>query len=534
MSTTNISQKNNITLLNTPANTQSTNTQLKNSQPANTPTLNKTTINKPTINAPSNVQPAITQPANTQPANTQPANTPTNKPANTSANIKLSNNNNKNNKSTPVNTSNKQVSYNNAINKYESNKKINESNKLLNENIKTTKKEMIDYDTFMTDNYLLLLGITSALVLCLFIYLFSESFRVGRTINKMIVYQGFQRITSINYIKLGDLRLGDMYVSSAYNSSHSGYQMYDYTSEKIVLSVLQSGVRYLEFNVFNSVFGDNAYPVVSMGYKKGEWKMMVKDTPLEYIFQIIAENAFKVHDGVEGVFNSDDPIFIGLNLNTNSNLSSLNLLGFLITKYFRNRLLPNKYSFQNSDDIADIKLTNLMGKVVFFSSDGFQGSGLEEIINYSWDNIDNNPNHNLQRIHYSKLLEPTFDEKKLINFNRKGLTIVVPHNEGDFFNTNFNPIKAFECGCQFVAMEFQYIDSNMDMYITKFKNKSMLLKDAKIRKDSQNNQTINDESINDESINDEAINDESINDESINDEAINDESINDEAINDDK
>ena len=33
-----------------------------------------------------------------------------------------------------------------------------------------------------------------------------------------------------------------------------------------------------------------------------------------------------------------------------------------------------------------------MGKVVFFSSDGFQGSGLEEIINYSWDNIDNNPN----------------------------------------------------------------------------------------------------------------------------------------------
>ena len=85
---------------------------------------------------------------------------------------------NSNNKSN-INTT-KQVSYNNAINKYESNKKINESNKLSNENnklsnenIKTTKKEMIDYDTFMTDNYLLLLGISSALVLCLFIYLFS-------------------------------------------------------------------------------------------------------------------------------------------------------------------------------------------------------------------------------------------------------------------------------------------------------------------------------------------------------------------------
>jgi hypothetical protein len=45
--------------------------------------------------------------------------------------------------------------------------------------------------------------------------------------------------------------------------------MYDYTSENIVLSVLQSGARYLEFNIFNSEFGNKSYPVVSMGYKKG-------------------------------------------------------------------------------------------------------------------------------------------------------------------------------------------------------------------------------------------------------------------------
>jgi len=436
------------------------------------------------------------------------------KSVNTSVNTEINPAINTKNTKANVSISTEKVSYNNAINKYESNKKINESNKLANENIKTTKTEMIEYDTFITDNYLLLIGISSALILCLFIYLFSESFRVGRTLNKMIVYQGFQRITSINYIKLGELRLGDMYVSSAYNSAHTGYQMYDYTSKKMVLSILQSGVRYLEFNVFNSVFGDEAYPVVSMGYKKGEWKMMVKDTPLEHIFQIITENAFKVHDGVEGVFNPDDPIFIGLNLNTNSNLSCLNLLGFLITKYFRNRLLPNKYSYQNSDDIPDIKLNNLMGKVIFFSSDGFQGSGLEEIINYSWDNIDNNPNHNVQRIHYSKLLEPEFNEKKLIEFNKKGLTIVVPHQEGDFFNTNYKPIKAFECGCQFVSMEFQYIDTNMDMYITKFKNKSMLLKNNKLRKNSKNKQNVNNQKVNDEGVNDEDVNDEDINDKS--------------------
>ena len=247
------------------------------------------------------------------------------------------------------------------------------------------------------------------------------------------------------------------------------------------MSVLQSGARYLEFNVFNSEYGSNAYPVVSMGYKTGEWKMMAVDTPLETILESITNNAFKVYDGKEGVDNPDDPLFIGLNLNTNSNLDCLNLTAYLITKYFSDRLLPNTYSFQNNDNIADIKMSQLIGKVVIFASDGFQGSGLEEIVNYSWDNTDNNTNHNLQRLHYSELTKPGFDKNELIEFNRKGFTIIVPHKEGDFLNTNYNPILAFELGCQFATMEFQYIDGNMDYYITKYKEKSFILKDEDLR-----------------------------------------------------
>ena len=293
----------------------------------------------------------------------------------------------------------------------------------------------------------------------------------------MIVYQGYQQLNSLNG-KIGSNRLGDFYVASAYNASHCGYQMYDYTSEKIVLAALQSGARYLEFNVFNSEFGDKAFPVVSMGYKTGEWKMMVNDTPLETIFQTIAKNAFTVYDGVNGVSNPDDPIFIGLNLNTNSNLSCINLIAFLITQYFSERLLDNRYSFQNSDKVADITAIQLMGKVVFFASDGFQGSGLEEIVNYSWDNVNNSDTHAMQRLYYADIMSDTFDAIKLRKFNQTGLTIIVPHQEGDFFNGNFDTNKAFALGCQFIAMEFQYIDSNMDSYITRFKSASLVLKDT--------------------------------------------------------
>lgn len=400
-----------------------------------------------------------------------------NKPSSSNNKSSSSNSNNKSTESNITNSKINTPSINNTSKKainIENNSSLQTTN--LNTKLETTKESAGVYEV-VSENYLLLLGITSALIIIIIIYFFSQSFRVSRTLSKMLVYQGYQQLTSINFSSVGKKRLGDFYVSSAYNAAHCGYQMYDYTSEQIVLAVLQSGARYLEFNVYNSEFGSSAYPVVSMGYKTGEWKMMVNDTPLETIFKTIADNAFKVYDGSNGVSNSDDPIFIGLNLNTNSNLSCLNLIAFLITEYFSERLLDNNYSFQNSDNIADITVTQLMGKAIFFASDGFQGSGLEEIINYSWDNINNSSTHTMQRLYYADIMADTYDTKKLKTFNKTGLTIVVPHKEGDFFNGNFDTTKALDLGCQFVAMEFQNIDTNMNYYITTFKTNSFVLKD---------------------------------------------------------
>jgi len=407
------------------------------------------------------------------------------------------NNNNNNNKSNSkhsnnvnanVNNNNKKINAPdvNNVKKVISNNNSEKNSSTVSENIKDSKQQFIEYGRVAASNYYLLIGITSVIIICILIYFFSDTFRVARALDSMLIYQGFQRISSLNYQKLGSKRLGNMYISSAYNSTHIGYQMYDYTSSKMVLSILQCGARYLEFNVFNSEFGQNAYPVVSMGYKKGEWKMMITDTPLENVFEVIAKNAFKLYDGAEGVYNPEDCLFIGLNLNTNSNLNCLNLISFLITKYFANRLLPNEYSYQNSNNIPNLQLQQLMGKVVFFTSDGFQGSGLEEIVNYTWDNVDKKPNHNLQRLHYKTLLEPGFDEIGLKNYNKTGLTIIVPHVEGDFYNTNYDTIKAFELGCQFIAMEFQYINSYMDMYITRYKNQSFILKDSVLQSGKTN------------------------------------------------
>lgn len=348
-----------------------------------------------------------------------------------------------------------------------------------NSGIKETKDKSIE---FFIENYVLIVGVFIALVILLIIFFTSKGFRTGRVIDRMVIIEKYQEITSFPYSRFGNAKLCDCKIASSYNSAHGGYQMYDYISENIVRKKLQCGVRYFEFNVFNSEYGEKAYPVVSQGYKKGEWKMTLNNTPLEYCFDTIARNAFSVRNGINGVDNPDDPIFIGLNLNTNNNTNCLDILSDIILDYFRDRLLSGRYSYTSyNNDLPNITLAELIGKVVIFSSDGYQGSGLEELINYCWDNPDKDPEHRMQRLHYSELEKPSFNYNRLINFNKKGLTIVIPHREGDFYSTNYNPNTAFKYGCQFVAMNMQTIDINLDSYITTFKKNSIILKPKKIR-----------------------------------------------------
>lgn len=333
----------------------------------------------------------------------------------------------------------------------------------------------------LTENYILITGIFLAITILLIIFFTSKTFRVGRRLDRMKIIEKFQEVKPFEYSRYGNVKLCDTKINTSYNSAHSGYQMFDYTSEEMIRKKLQCGVRYFEFNIFNSQFGKKAIPTVSNGYQVGEWKLMLNDTPLEYCFDVLARNAFKVREGIHGSPNPEDPIFIGLNLNTNNNLNCLDILSDIILDYFKDRLLHTKYSYQSYDDFPSVKMSHLMEKVVIFASDGYQGSGLEELVNYCWDNVDENPKHAMQRIHYSDIEDENYNYKQLIEYNKKGLTIVVPHKEGDFYSKNYNPINAFEYGCQFIAMDMHHIDYNLDVYISAFKNYSILIKPKKLR-----------------------------------------------------
>lgn len=445
------------------------------------------------------------------------------------------------------------------------------------------------------ENYMLVMGVTMALVLLVLMYLLSKTFNVGRALERIRMYELYQKITNLSLKTYGDLRLKQVQIASSYNSCHSGYQMGSYTSEEILKQVIKSGARYLEFNIFPSKYGQGAIPVISNGYRNGQWKLMLNTTTFESAVKTIAENAFRVADKLGGAPNPNDPLFLSLNLSTGHNIPCLDLMADIILDYLHTYLLEPKYAFQFSSDIQNIKLSDLANKVVIIASPGFEGSKLEELINSSWideTNPANNPNilvgtegfqtrkntkkqsadpveevsnafqaesrsavgrkssvragtsipnrsslpkglsldkeieeefreeltggigqedtmgeddtkesmddiqgdratkadaayrvlgdgtarkkPRIIRLSAEVFNKPGFDGDRIKRHNENGLTIVVPHIEGDIFTSNYNTDRAFELGCQFVAMNYQVIDEPMDGYITKFEKKAIL------------------------------------------------------------
>ena len=78
----------------------------------------------------------------------------------------------------------------------------------------------------------------------------------------------------------------------------------------------------------------------------------------------------------------------------------------------------------------------------------------------------------VRRMTFKQVFES--DQNDMINFNKKHITIVVPEN--GIRALNFNPERAFDYGCQIVALHFQRLDTDMEEYISKFDEKSFQLK----------------------------------------------------------
>ena len=332
----------------------------------------------------------------------------------------------------------------------------------------------------------------------------SRIFRVYMTLSKLSIYKT-NEIKQQNLNDLGDKfldeKLRDFYVASAYRPYVCGLHKFDYVSVEVFSEILRCGPRFVELEIFNSGYGKDVEPVVSTGVEEGEWKYSINSINLKLFLKEIAKVAFNLKD----LKVYKDPFILYLNLKTNKNIRCLNKVHKYIYEILGEYLLDSGYAYnspnKDSSNINDILIKECMGKVLIFSSSGFEDTNLEEVVNYSTaSNYTLQNNKNQYRILYARHEDVVDTEEDiedysnedfhkitgqdLSKYNKCGFTILSPEVKADsLFDgitpVNYEPGKGLEWGCQFIMMNYQKIDTNMSNYAYIFKDSSFVLKNDK-------------------------------------------------------
>ncbi len=340
----------------------------------------------------------------------------------------------------------------------------------------------------------------------------SKTFRVYTTLHRLEIYKS-NEITQrsiydiVTQADQSNKKLRDYYIASAFRPYVCFFHKYDYCSLEVFQQVLVAGPRMIELEIFNDSFSADVEPVVSSGTEDGEWKLALNSLPLVEVLKIIAATVFN-QKYVKQLY--QDPFIIYLNLKVNRNLVCLEKINRYIYDILGQFLLDIKYAYNSNRDnsnFADITLFDVKSRILIYSSPGFEGSPLEEIVNYSAVSdytLDNNPSQ--YRILYLKdgdVVEKEEDieaynntthykvsNKHLRDYNKCGISIMSPepNNANGFLDAiypyNPEPTKALESGCQFIMMNYQMIDTNMSNYLYIFKDSSFVEKNTSLTGDS--------------------------------------------------
>ena len=325
-----------------------------------------------------------------------------------------------------------------------------------------------------------------------------------------------------------DYKLVDYYMSSSFNSPLIGNQKRDYLSLDFFKEVIDTGARYLEFQINPSSTNDFPEPIVGTGEVNNNWGDSMNFLTLDDVLKTIRKSAFNS--------NMNYPLIIYLDFNS-TNKHLLKRTGELINSYLGDYVVKNNKYVKTPFVFERICVFNR--KILFLSSlnkSNFATTPLETIIlpelgfvrRVFYEDIDkqlsieNTLSQKLQRADdekfrnnyktYEDILKKANTQNKigktfydilveeeylnpLLHFNKVGLTIIIPHKKEDNFTLNYEPQSYWDNGCQIVSINFQesldrnFLDkinnpvyklTNKDpiiiRYLSKFNKNSFILK----------------------------------------------------------
>ena len=308
-------------------------------------------------------------------------------------------------------------------------------------------------------------------------------------------------------------KLCDYYISSSFMTPCIGNQHYDYVSNDMISSVIQSGARYIQIPICQADVSYQALPVVATAEYGQKVITSLNTLEISSVFKTIKGNAFKVNNK-----DINYPLIIHLVLNT-INPYTLGVVGEAINDVFSDVLVDVKKYI--TFPIFLEKLCNLLGKIIIFATPEYENSSslakyivptskLFEIYHFSELGGLSMPSDTIFTNSYNQRLSTKqqtvsnlkFIEKypSLINilaksdtigdtiladtdlldnitcFNKVGMTVIKPQYPSDVISKNYDTTESMFLGCQFITMNFQINDINLKSYLTIFNESSFRLK----------------------------------------------------------
>ena len=318
------------------------------------------------------------------------------------------------------------------------------------------------------DNMVWVVVLVGVLVLGYFAYLLTESFNIDKTIQLMNKEYKITRPISVDVpsesgmeerfdeVKVDKHTLSDIFICSSAKSYLSGRQVFDYVSKQMFFQTVKLGARYCELDLFENNEGNI---VVSNGLFEGNWRLTINEIYFEDFCKEIPTRVFNK----EYTNNYNDPfiLFLGLHITKNK----MNLVAKIIEQYMKNYLAPDGYNMTNGGNILELNLEELLGKIIIITDGKIANT---ELLKYTNLRV----GEKVRKLSYSELLLE--DKERLKEFNKHHLTIVVP--DPNISSLNYNPELVFDTGCQISSMNFQYVGDHMKAYLSKFYDKSIILK----------------------------------------------------------
>lgn len=243
-------------------------------------------------------------------------------------------------------------------------------------------------------------------------------------------------------------KLRDYYIKTAYNACSSGDYRNDFVDICNLKTVIKQGVRCLDFEVYSI---DDKPVIATSTSDNFHIKETFNSVPFVSVMETIRNYAFSGGTCP----NPTDPILIHLRCKSTNRKMYSKLAE--IFKANSDILLGPGFSYNSKGDVlGKAPLLSLRRKVIIIvertNNALLHNNALMEFVNMVSKSV-------FMRKYRFNAIQHNHDEHELIDFNRTGMTIVLP-NKGDNPNNPDTKLSR-ENGCQMVAMRYQLADKNL-------------------------------------------------------------------------